>query len=148
MKSLHRALLTTALAVAALGGLEARGLHDASADDSGLSTSAPAPSPYDYARPAAPPPVRKGRAGFGERTRELGARVVLLDEPVPKASPPVPLAADLAEQTLGMGLSSEPALAASLVGLGCLLGWRSRRKLARRGAWASGAAAGPVRLSR
>lgn len=137
MTSLDRALLTAALAVAALGGLEARGLHDASADESGLSTSEPAPSPYNYSRPASPPPPSKGRAGFGDRTHELGARVVLLDEPEPKASPPLPLAADLSDQTLGMGLSSEPALAASLVGLGCLLGWRSRRKLARRGAWVS-----------
>ena len=49
--------------------------------------------------------------------------------------PSLPLAADVADQTLARGLSTEPALAASLVALGCLISWRTRRKLARRGLW-------------
>lgn len=136
MKSLRLALLTTTAAVA-LGGKLA---GSAWADESGLSYDEPTSeevAPVRSTRGAAKertPAVTTGRSGFGPRS--AGPRVVLLDEPVQKDAPPVPLAADLTDKTLAMGLRTEPALAASLVGLGCLISWRRRSRLARRGAWA------------
>lgn len=117
MRSLSRALITMVLSVAALG---AAGIGEAHATG-GLASDTHVADVSGVARDGWGHPVPKG------------AVRVVLDEPV--REPPVPLAADVSEQTLGMGLSSEPALAASLVAIGCLISWRSRRSLARRGMW-------------
>lgn len=136
MKSSTLALLMTTTAVVLGGSL----VESASADESGLAHEEPASpevAPLRAPRASAkerPPAVTTSRSGFGPH--KVGRQVLLLDEPVKKDAAPVPLAADLTDKTLGMGLSTEPALAASLVGLGCLISWRRRSKLARRGAWA------------
>ncbi len=133
MKRLSCALVTTALAVVLGGGV----VGSASADDSGLSSAPEADSAAPYHPSRASTPKRalaaQVRSGFGRR--EPAPRVVLLDAPEPE-SPPLPLAVDVVGQSLGRGLSTEPALVASLVALGGFISSRRRAKLARRGAWA------------
>lgn len=61
----------------------------------------------------------------------------LVEQEVAAVADSVPLAAGISDHALGFHMGTEPALAAALAMLGCVLGWAStRHRVLRRGRYA------------